>query len=190
MSSSRSALLSGGERARLALALLALGGANFLLLDEPTNHLDIPAREALQEVLERFSGTILLVSHDRYLINRLATQIWDLRERKLVIFKGSYQEYLLRRAVGASPSQAPRIIMPAKPLIRADNKKSQQQVRNLAALEERIRAAELSIQRLSSEMQRAGEAQAFERAHQLGWKLAETQAELDRLMADWEKLAA
>ncbi len=65
--------LSGGERARLALAILALDGANLLLLDEPTNHLDIPAREALQEVLDGFKGTILLVSHDRYLVDRLAT---------------------------------------------------------------------------------------------------------------------
>jgi ATP-binding cassette subfamily F protein 3 len=71
--------LSGGERARLALAILALEGSNFLLLDEPTNHLDIPAREALQEVLENFKGTILLVSHDRYLIDRPAEEMgaWD-----------------------------------------------------------------------------------------------------------------
>ena len=93
MSSSRSRRSRGGERARLALAILALEGANLLLLDEPTNHLDIPAREALQEVLEDFTGTILLVSHDRYLIDQLATQIWELRDGKLHIFKGTYREY-------------------------------------------------------------------------------------------------
>ena len=90
--------LCGGERARLALAILALDGANFLLLDEPTNHLDIPAREALQEVLESFSGTILLVSHDRYLIDRLATQIWELRDGKLDVFQGTYRQFILRQA--------------------------------------------------------------------------------------------
>jgi ATP-binding cassette subfamily F protein 3 len=73
-------LLSGGERGRLALAFLALQGANLLLLDEPSNHLDIPAQEVLQQVLEQFEGTILLVSHDRYLIDHLATQVWELRE--------------------------------------------------------------------------------------------------------------
>jgi ATP-binding cassette, subfamily F, member 3 len=87
-------MLSGGERGRLALAILALEGANFLLLDEPTNHLDIPAQEVLQEVLENFEGTILLVSHDRYLVDRLATQVWNLEEGHLEVFDGPYQEFL------------------------------------------------------------------------------------------------
>ena len=99
--------LSGGERARLALAILALDGANFLLLDEPTNHLDIPAREALQEVLEDFSGTILLVSHDRYLIDRLATQIWELRDGKLQRLPG----HLPR----VRPARRPPAALPRRP---------------------------------------------------------------------------
>src|SRR5690606_35827804 len=82
----RVSALSGGERGRLALALLSLEDANFLLLDEPTNHLDIPAQEVLQAVLEQFAGTILLVSHDRYLVNRLATQIWELHDDGLTVF--------------------------------------------------------------------------------------------------------
>lgn len=89
--------LSGGERARLALAILSLDGANFLLLDEPTNHLDIPAQEVLQETLEAFDGTILLVSHDRYLVDKLATQIWDLHDGHLNVFSGRYQEFLNRQ---------------------------------------------------------------------------------------------
>ncbi|MGB9673944.1 MAG: ribosomal protection-like ABC-F family protein, partial [Anaerolineales bacterium] len=71
------AVLSGGERGRLALAKLSLSDANLLLLDEPTNHLDIPSQEILQAVLADYNGTILLVSHDRYLIDALATQIWE-----------------------------------------------------------------------------------------------------------------
>ena len=74
----RVATLSGGERGRLALAILALSDANLLLLDEPTNHLDLPTQEVLQSVLADYPGTILLVSHDRYLIDALATQIWEL----------------------------------------------------------------------------------------------------------------
>jgi ATP-binding cassette subfamily F protein 3 len=93
--------LSGGERGRLALALLALDGANFLLLDEPTNHLDLPAQEVLQAGLERFEGTLLLVSHDRYLVDRLATQVWELRDGRLEVFSGPYQAFLAARARAA-----------------------------------------------------------------------------------------
>ena len=87
--------LSGGERGRLALAKLALSDANLLLLDEPTNHLDHSTQEVLQKVLQDYPGTILLVSHDRYLIDALATQIWELLpdESRLQVFKGCYSEY-------------------------------------------------------------------------------------------------
>ena len=87
--------LSGGERGRLALAKLALSDANLLLLDEPTNHLDLSTQEVLQKVLADYPGTILLVSHDRYLIDALATQIWELLpdENRLQAYKGSYSEY-------------------------------------------------------------------------------------------------
>ena len=94
-------LLSGGERGRLALACLALEGANLLLLDEPTNHLDLPSQEILQSILAQFQGTILLVSHDRYLIDALATQVWEVlpAEQKLVVFEGTYSEYRAARQV-------------------------------------------------------------------------------------------
>jgi ATP-binding cassette subfamily F protein 3 len=88
-------VLSGGERGRLALAKLALSNANLLLLDEPTNHLDIPAQEVLQNVMADFDGTIILVSHDRYLIDALGTQIWEIvkGESRLELFTGTYSEY-------------------------------------------------------------------------------------------------
>ena len=69
-------------------------GANFLLLDEPTNHLDLPAQEVLQAMLEEYEGTILLISHDRYLVAHLATEIWDLRDGYLTIFGGGYAEFV------------------------------------------------------------------------------------------------
>src|SRR5512141_2256488 len=87
-------MLSGGERGRLALAKLGLQDTNLLLLDEPTNHLDIPSQEVLQSVLDGYSGTILLVSHDRYLVDALATQIWEIdpEESHLTVFKGTYSQ--------------------------------------------------------------------------------------------------
>ncbi|MEJ2446515.1 MAG: ATP-binding cassette domain-containing protein, partial [Anaerolineales bacterium] len=87
-------VLSGGERGRLALAKLALSNANLLLLDEPTNHLDIPAQEVLQNVMADYDGTVILVSHDRYLIDALGTQIWEIDPEGvcLEVFKGTYSE--------------------------------------------------------------------------------------------------
>jgi len=87
-------VLSGGERGRLALAKLALLETNLLLLDEPTNHLDILSQEILQEVLDEYKGTILLITHDRYLIDALATQIWEIEtdESNLSIFNGTYSQ--------------------------------------------------------------------------------------------------
>jgi ATP-binding cassette subfamily F protein 3 len=184
--------LSGGERARLALAILALDGANLLLLDEPTNHLDIPAREALQEVLENFSGTILLVSHDRYLIDRLANQIWDIRDGQLEIFRGNYREFTLRNAGAASArpgAMARQVVLPPKPLLRGNDKETRRRVQSMELLEERIHEQENTIQRLSAELQRAGDKQAYERVSKLGWQIAQAQAALDELMAEWEKVA-
>ncbi|MDZ4159185.1 MAG: ABC-F family ATP-binding cassette domain-containing protein, partial [Anaerolineaceae bacterium] len=134
--------LSGGERGRLALARLALQGANLLLLDEPTNHLDLLAQDGLQAILAEFPGTILLVSHDRYLIDALATQIWEVLpdESALRVFKGSYSEY---RAVRQSEAPVPPVkdISPPaatrkKPetMSKAEQRKRQQR---LALLEDR-----------------------------------------------------
>jgi ATP-binding cassette subfamily F protein 3 len=98
-------VLSGGERGRLALAKLALGHANLLLLDEPTNHLDIPSQEVLQDVLGNFDGTVILVSHDRYLINALATQVWEIAkdEAALRVFEGTYSEYRAHKEAAQQP---------------------------------------------------------------------------------------
>jgi ATP-binding cassette, subfamily F, member 3 len=183
--------LSGGERARLALAILALEGANFLMLDEPTNHLDIPAREALQEVLESYPGTILLVSHDRYLIDRLATQVWELNDNNLKVFKGTYREFVLRRISTVPVPQggvARQVILPPKPLVRDNSKETRQRSQAIAQLEERIRQQESNIQRLSAELQKAGQVQAFENMHRLSWQIAQSQATLDSLVAEWEKV--
>jgi ATP-binding cassette subfamily F protein 3 len=111
-------LLSGGERGRLALAQLALQGTNLLLLDEPTNHLDLPSQELLQSLLGDYQGTILLVSHDRYLIDALATQVWEVEptQRSLRVFEGTYSEYraarqaeALQAAAGKAAAQGQRI---------------------------------------------------------------------------------
>ncbi len=177
--------LSGGERGRLALAILALRGANFLLLDEPTNHLDLPAREILQQVLSEFAGTILLVSHDRYLIDQLATQIWDLRAGRLNIFQGTYREYVLQRA--ASTSQPQHMLLKPKPMARDNSRDTRRRQQTLNLLEKRIREQELAVQKISQELHYAG-GRNYEAVNKLSWKYAQAQAELEKLTGEWERL--
>lgn len=181
--------LSGGERARLALAILALEGANFLLLDEPTNHLDIPARESLQEVLINFTGTILLVSHDRFLIDQVATQIWDLRDGKLEVFRGKYHEFVLRKAVVKPSRRTEQTFLPHRRPVHAPSKEARKQIENMERLENRIREQERMIQKLSGELRRASESKAFEKTNQISWQLAKAEAALDTMMSEWEKAA-
>jgi ATP-binding cassette subfamily F protein 3 len=88
--------LSGGEKSRVQLACLMQMGANCLLLDEPTNNLDIPAAEVLEAALDAFDGTIILVSHDRYLLDRLVDRIVEVKEGELTVYEGSYSEYAER----------------------------------------------------------------------------------------------
>src|SRR6266511_1346666 len=85
--------LSGGERARLALAILMLSGANLLVFDEPTNHLDVESIEALEDAIEEYDGTVLLVSHDRALLRALTTRVWVLHEGRITDFPGSFEEW-------------------------------------------------------------------------------------------------
>jgi ATP-binding cassette subfamily F protein 3 len=184
-------VLSGGERGRLALAKLALMGANFLLLDEPTNHLDIPSQEILQEVLDEFQGTILLVSHDRYLIDALATQIWEIDEEKgnLRTFKGSYSEFYQQKESEQSTKKGNA---ESKQIIKAPIRKNQASIaekKNRA----KINDIETQINRLDGEL--AALAHRLEnppkdaaKVQKLGNDYVKVQKALEELLMEWEKL--
>jgi ATP-binding cassette subfamily F protein 3 len=190
--------LSGGERARVALAKLALSGANFLVLDEPTNHLDIPSQEILQEVLSDFPGTILLVSHDRYFIDALATQVWALEDEKLYVSKaeaplGAYGAYLVDREArfGQSPqdsNQRTAIPEPSAETIRKRERARRQ--RALTELEAAIEDAEARLAELSGELEEASYAQAVDQLQTLGRDYQAAEEDLARLLDQWTSMEA
>ncbi len=187
-------LLSGGERGRLALAILALDGANFLLLDEPSNHLDIPAQEILQEVLEHFDGTILLVSHDRYLIDHLATQVWELRKNRLEVFPGTYAELVAARQQAAEAGK--QAAAEARSAVRSDYVASKQsraeerkRAKAVADAEERIHALEAQLAQLENDLHVATVEQNLGGIQRLGQAYTDTQAELEAAMEEWAELA-
>jgi ATP-binding cassette subfamily F protein 3 len=196
------AVLSGGERGRVALAKLALQGANLLLLDEPTNHLDIPSQEILEAVLADFPGTILLVSHDRYLIDALATQVWAVDEGTLEVFQGSWSEYAAWREERENPkSQLPipksqsREVQSPKPAIRNPqseirNQKSAERKRaaRLSELENTIAALEARLAEITRDLESAGADVA--RVTALGEEYAQVEAQLSARLEEWGRLAA
>ena len=148
--------LSGGERSRLALAKLALGNANFLVLDEPTNHLDIYAREALEGTLSEFPGSILFVSHDRYLIDSLATQVWEVAAGTLRVHKGGWSDFLEQReaeraAQAAREAEARAAVTAADPARRAVEAE-RVRAREVAQLRGQLERLEAEIDALGSKL--------------------------------------
>jgi ATP-binding cassette subfamily F protein 3 len=187
--------LSGGERGRLALACLALQGSNVLFLDEPTNHLDLPSQEALQAALSDFDGTILLVSHDRYLIDALATQIWEVlpHEGRLEVFEGSYSEYKVRSAPLPKPAARPELPLsealraakaPAKALSKNERLRREQR---LAAIEREIAPLEKKMAGLAHDLESPPPEAGL--VARMGEEYLRLQEDLDTKMREWEELA-
>ena len=191
-------VLSGGERGRLALAKLALSGANLLLLDEPTNHLDIPSQEMLQEVLEVFQGTIVLMSHDRYLIDALATQIWEIDEEQkaLKVFGMNYSRYTEVKEA-ARQSEKARMETQAAVQVNSRMKNVSAQSKREMYSERRRRARVGEIEGLIDELEerlsvvgRRLENPPADPAlvQKMGYEYMRIQKELDELVAEWGAL--
>ena len=187
--------MSGGERARISLLKLMLGGYNLLLLDEPTNHLDAPSREALENTLLGFEGTLLVISHDRYFINKLADRVAVMEPNGLKEYLGNYDYYAERLAAQneAGAEGAPTAEKPQKP-------PNEWQLRKQKQSEERKRKTRLSkveeeIERLegeTAELQErlsSPEAQSdYELLLSLSAELEEKQNELEALYEEWAEL--
>jgi ATP-binding cassette subfamily F protein 3 len=190
--------LSGGEKGRLALAKLIYSRANVLLLDEPTNHLDIASREALEDALNEFDGTIITVSHDRYFLDRVATQILFFSGKGVERFDGGYSEFYEahRRALAEqqvtqpeaiSTERARRVAETSKP---KTAKKPKQKQPTAAELEAEIHSIEAELSELSSLLSTEEVARDKDRLFELSEKYQTLDEKLTELYSSWESALA
>jgi ATP-binding cassette, subfamily F, member 3 len=187
--------LSGGERSRLALAVLLLQNANFLVLDEPTNHLDISARETLEELLRRFDGTILFVSHDRFFTDCIATKIWNVADGQLTQYLGNYTDF--QRALGhRQESPPPKPVEKPKPVVaaaappRTGNRSDGRTQKSITAVERDIAKLEGKLNELSDALAIASIEADVDALARLGTEYENVQGDLDAAYERWEELSA
>lgn len=194
--------LSGGERARMALALIVLQRANLLILDEPTNHLDVESIEALEDAIEEYEGTVLLVSHDRALLRELSTRVWAFENGKMQDFGGTFVEWeqarkdaaLAKRAADSIAADARRERDRAKSKANVAAESDSQADRRarkkeVADAERAVQQAEAEIQRLKDELANPalydGSGTSAKKAGELDKALAAAERTLDKAMERW-----
>ena len=188
--------MSGGERARISLLKLMLGGYNLLLLDEPTNHLDATSREALEDTLKSYAGTLVIISHDRYFINKLADRVLVMHRDGLKEYLGNYDNYLERITAQAAdePSQTVAAKKAEKPLNEYQLRKLQQSEERkrktkLARTEEEIDALETAVEDLQNDLAREDVQSDYEKLLSLTADLEAKQARLEELYDLWAQLS-
>ena len=189
-------MLSGGERARLLLAKLSMENNNFLILDEPTNHLDIDSKEVLENALIDFDGTLLFVSHDRYFINRVATQVLELSEEGSTLYLGDYDYYLEKKAeleaLAAAQAEA-EPVSSTEEVTSNDYHLQKQNQKELRKITRRIEQLEAEMEELDQKIQEISETM---HSTNDAADLVQLQSELDQLtvqqeavMEEWAELS-
>lgn len=194
--------LSGGEKARLALAKLMMQKANFLILDEPTNHLDLDSKEILENALIDYPGTIFFVSHDRYFINRIASKVFELSPKNVEEYLGDYDYFIEKKAnqlelerladegadkpQAASTSEAKRSYEDEKEL----KKKKRQRDRRIAEIEERITELEELVETNNHRLTDPEVYQDHEQVQEIHASTEKMNLELEALLAEWETLSS
>lgn len=190
-------LLSGGEKGRVSLAKLMLSKANFLLLDEPTNHLDMESKEILEQALNRYTGTVLYVSHDRYFINKTATRILDLTQKKLLSYEGDYAYYLEKKELiehlylNPEPSASPSGSTESEAKLDWKEQKEREAKRRKVEnaykkAEERIQEIEEKIAELDATMALPENASDAQKLTQLSVEKEQLEQELELTLEQWE----
>jgi ATP-binding cassette subfamily F protein 3 len=186
--------LSGGEKNRMQLARAMMMKANFLILDEPTNHMDIPSREVIEESLASFAGTVLVVSHDRYLLDKVATSVVEIRGGKLVAFSGTYSEFwasrehFLSRGDGRLLTRRKRYQEARRPAGRARTT-SQSNAERVGQLERRIMGLEAEKREAESAIAAAFADGDHQRGKRLASNLDRVSRRLRELYGEWERIA-
>ena len=187
--------LSGGERARLKLAIICLAGSNVLVLDEPTNHLDLPSKEVLQQALAEYEGTLIIVSHDRYLLDRVPNRIFAIEQGALHQYKGGYGAYLRAKA-----EQGPERAAAPQPKTESEQKKQynrgKEQRREDARrrkeyteTETLIHTLEEELEQIKAEMAQDSVQNDYQRLQELCALIEEKQGLLDSAMERWLTLS-
>lgn len=179
--------LSGGERNRLSLAEIVTSGANLLLLDEPTNNLDIPAREALEEALLNYRGTMFFISHDRYFLRKLATRVVELEDKKLHNFLGGYDYYRAHRRLDEGPSKNGKR-RPRRRVRPGQSKEESILASRLVAVEGEIDATERRLSRLEKELATSELYADGHRSREVVTEHRQLKGVLDGLYNDWGEL--
>ncbi|WP_100403714.1 ABC-F family ATP-binding cassette domain-containing protein [Bacillus sp. FJAT-42315] len=191
--------LSGGEKARLALAKLMMQKSNFLILDEPTNHLDLDSKEVLENALIDYPGTILFVSHDRYFINRLASKVLELSSEGLTEYLGDYDYYVAKKleqeelamieeAAVATKTDTSSSDTSAYYVDKEQKKLERQKRRRLEEIEQQIEKIEADIAEAEELLCQPEIFQDHERSFELNEQLEKNRSEVDKLMEEWELL--
>jgi ATP-binding cassette subfamily F protein 3 len=182
--------LSGGEQSRVALALLSITGANLLILDEPTTHLDVAAQEILQDVLADYAGTILLVSHDRFLMDVLARHVWALRAGRLYQYEGNYSAYVQAEAARAAQEDMAERAEAGSAARRADRSAGTGQRKRrleLESLEREIETLERELGETEHLLAQASDVRDVGRVLALSREYQELQTTLARHFERWEE---
>jgi ATP-binding cassette subfamily F protein 3 len=190
-------VLSGGERNRYALARILVSPANFLLLDEPTNHLDLRAKDVLLDAVNKFTGTVIFVSHDRYFIDRLATRVFEVEGGHVHVYPGNYEDYLWRKqggdtTVAAATAVEAEVQVPA--IIQSEEKEKVRRVNpiRLRQMQERLTFVEEEIPRVEASIadaeQSLGVYVSAEETERLTRLLDSLREQHGLLATEWEDL--
>lgn len=182
-------VLSGGERVRLALCKIFKTKPNFLILDEPTNHMDIVGKEALEEMLKNYSGTLIFVSHDRYFIKQVATSVLDFKEGDTTLYRFGYDEYLSKKVAPIAQDIKADKKEKAKKGFTTPLKEKAKREKALKKCEEKISLLEEKQKTLETELQSPENLSDYVKLSQLQAELEATENELLALMEEWEGLS-